>query len=545
MKRQPEEKINYLYARLSKEDARYGESMSIENQRKMLTEYAEAHGLTPYTFVFDDGYSGTDWDRPAFNQILADTEAGKVASLAFKDLSRLGRAALRVGFYTEMFFPQYDVRVIATEENVDSDMAPIINIFNEWHVKTTSEKIRAVWQSKGRRGERLAVIPIYGYRKQEGSGNQLIIDEESAAVVRRIFQMCKDGLGGAEIARRLMVEHILNPSAYKYERGIMKKLRPMKDPYLWNTTTIHKILDAPEYLGITVNFKTWSKNYKDHKCRTNPEEKRLVFEGTHEAIIDPATWEVVRKMRQTKRRSPRYGEVGTFTGLVYCADCGAKLYYSTRELKTKKGTRYEGAYSCSEYRKAVQYQGKRTCTCHYISEVALTELVLESLRQVLSFARGHEREFAKLVMEQTEAEQKRGIAAKKRQMAQKAKRVDELDTLFERLYEDSVSGKITEERFVKLSAKYEDEQAALKSELATWKEELAAQEAKLGDVDKFMALVARFTDIQELTPAIANSFIDRIIVHEPTKARGNRVQQVDIIYNGVGELPAEALKQAA
>jgi hypothetical protein len=270
----------------------------------------------------------------------------------------------------------------------------------------------------------------------------------------------------------------------------------------------------------------------------------MVFEDTHEPIIDAATWDVVRKMRQTKRRAPRYGEVGTFTGLVYCSDCGAKLYYSTRELKSKSGVRYEGAYSCSEYRKAIQYQGKRLCTCHYISEVALTELVLESMRKVLSFAKGHEREFAKLVMEHTATDQKRAIAAKKKQMAQKSRRIDELDVLFERLYEDYVSRKITDERFAKLSAKYEDEQAILKAGMADWEEELAAQEAKLDDVDKFMALVSKYTDIQTITPAIANEFIERIIVHEPEKARGNRVQQVDIIYNGVGEFPAESLQQA-
>ena len=317
----------------------------------------------------------------------------------------------------------------------------------------------------------------------------------------------------------------------------MTKLRPMKDPYLWNATTIHKILDAPEYLGITINFKTWSKSYKDTRPRMTPEEKRLVFEGTHPALIDTATWDIVRKMRQTKRRAPRYGNVGLFSGLVYCSDCNAKLYYLTRELRTKSKTRYEGAYSCSEYRKAVQFQQPRKCTCHYISEAALTEIVLDSMRKVLGFASQHEREFARLVMEKGEVEQKREITANKRILAQKRARVEELDNLFEHIYEDHVSGKLSDERFNKMSQKYDKEQQDIVTELKELEAALSGQESKLGDMDKFLAAVRRYTDIQELTPAITNEFIDRIIVHEPDKARGNnRIQKIDIIYNGVGAI---------
>jgi hypothetical protein len=378
------------------------------------------------------------------------------------------------------------------------------------------------------------VIPIYGYRKAKEGSTALEVDEESAAIVHRIFEMCTQGIGAAEIARTLMSERILNPSAYKYEKGIMTKLRPMKDPYMWNATTIHKILDAPEYLGMTINFKTWSKSYKDNKCRWNPEENRLVFENTHPAIIDEGTWAIVRKMRQTKRRSPRYGEVGLFTGLVYCSDCNAKLYYSTRELKTKSATRYEGAYSCSEYRKAVQYQENRKCTCHYISESNLSEIVIENLRQVLSAVKEYEKEFALTVMESGEAEQKRDIAVKKRLLTQKRKRVNELDTLFERVYEDNVAGKLSDERFAKMSAKYEQEQQDVRAEISELETVVASQESRLGDVDKFISIVRKYADIQELSPAIANEFIDKIIVHEPEKARGNRIQEVEIIYNGVG-----------
>ena len=418
----------------------------------------------------------------------------------------------------------------------------MVNIFNEWYLKTTSKKIRNVWQLKGKSGERLAVIPIYGYRKDDDNPKQLVIDDESAAVVRRIFKMCTDGIGAAEIAKTLMSERLLNPSAYKYEKGIMKKQRPMKDPYLWNATTIHKILDAPEYLGMTINFKTWSKSYKDNKSRLNPKDKQMVFENTHPAIIDEGTWAIVRKMRQTKRRAPRYGAVGLFTGLVYCSDCNAKLYYLTRELRTKTATRYEGAYSCSEYRKATQYQEGRKCTCHYISETALSDIVLESMRKVLNFAAEDERAFAKLIMEKGEAEQKRDIAAKKRLLTQKRRRVDVLDTLFERVYEDNVAKKLSDERFAKMSAKYEQEQRDLRADMVELETAIAGQESQLGDVDRFLSVVRKYTDIQTLSPAITNEFIDRIVVYEPEKARGNCIQRVDIIYNGVGlvELPQEA-----
>jgi DNA invertase Pin-like site-specific DNA recombinase len=546
--KQSDDKKVYLYGRLSKEDEKLGDSLSIENQQKILTAYAKENGFTNYEFVFDDDYSGADWSRPAFCKMVRDVKEGLVSTIAVKDLSRFGRDYLECGHYMERVFPEYDVRFIAVHDNVDTekgdnDMMPMINIFNEWFLKSTSKKIRAVWQDKGKRGERLAVIPIYGYRKDENNPKQLVIDTESAEVVRRIFKMCTEGMGAAAIAGALMEERRLNPSAYKYEKGIMTKMRPMKDPYLWNATTIHKILDAPEYLGKTINFKTWSKSYKDNRPRLNPEEKQLVFEGTHPAIIDEHTWAVVRKMRQTKRRSPRYGNVGLFTGLVYCSDCGAKLYYLTRELKTKSATRYEGAYSCSEYRKATQFQQERPCTCHYISESALNEIVLDNLRQLLGYASKHEREFARLVMESSETEKKRDIDVKKRSLTQKRKRMGELDTLFTRIYEDNVTGRLTDERFQMMSGKYEQEQQGLKAEIAELEKTVGEQESKLGSVDKFLGVVRRYTDLQELSPAITNAFIDRIIVHEPEKARGDRVQQVEIVYNGVGAVDVSAFSK--
>jgi hypothetical protein len=313
----------------------------------------------------------------------------------------------------------------------------------------------------------------------------------------------------------------------------------MKDPYNWNTTTVHKILDAPEYLGITINFKTYSKSYKDKRSRMNPEENRLVFEGTHPAIIQSETWEIVRRMREHKRRAPRYGNPGLFSGAAYCSDCGGKLYYHTREIWNKARTqvRYEGSYSCAAYRKDVQYQTERLCTCHYIREIQLEQLVLDELRELLSYAARDEKEFTRRVMEQSRTEQADGAAAKLKAAKEQRRRVNELDTLFERLYEDRAAGKITEERFEKLSAKYEDEQAALKERLTAAEREIADAERRTANTDRFLELVRRYTaGIEKLTPAIVHEFIDKVIVHEPESKRKNREQKIEVIYNNIGAL---------
>ena len=493
MNRQANEKITYLYGRLSKDDERLGESMSIENQRLILTKYAEENGHAPYEFVYDDGISGADWDRPGFNRILGDVEAGRVKLLVMKDRSRLGRDRLKLGFLTEILFPRHDVRYIAIHDNTDSeredDVAPLIDLFNEWYVRNTSKKIRAVLQAKGKSGERLAAIPPYGYRKAEGNPKQLAIDDESAAVVRRIFRLSVDGCGPAQIARTLNSERILNPSAYKYEHGIVAKARPCKDPYFWNTTTVHKILDAPEYLGTTVNFKTYTKSYKDSRSRPNPPEKQLVFEGTHPPVIDAETWDIVRKMREHKRRAPRYGEPGLFSGTAYCSDCGSKLNFHTRTVwnKAKTQSRLEGSYSCSEYRKDVQYLGTgRKCTCHFIRESVLEQLVLDDLRELVQYAARNEKRFVRLVMDKSKQEQVRDTAAKKKALVKQRQRIAEIDALIERLYIDNANGKVPDERYEKMSAKFEDEQAALIVAHDALEADVGQQEEASGSVDKFL-----------------------------------------------------------
>jgi len=549
LKRQPEKK-NYLYGRLSHEDELNGDSNSIKNQRKILTKYAEENGFTPYEFVYDDGFSGADFERPSFAKMIEEVEAGNVSTIIVKDMSRFGRDYLKVGFYTEILFAEKDVRLIAINDNIDTergenDFAPMMNIFNEWFVRSTSKKIRAVWQAKGKSGERLAVIPKYGYRKDPEDNKLWILDEEAAEVVRRIFRLCVEGKGPAQIARMLNGEHILNPSAYKYENGILSKPRPCKDPYYWNTTTVHKILDAPEYLGHTVNFKTYSKSYKDNKCRFNTPENWLIFENTHPAIIDGETWDIVRKMRQHKRHTPRYGIQGLFAGMVYCSDCGGKLYYSTREIwnKAKTQSRLEGAYSCSVYRKQTQYQHKRNCTAHYISETALQQLVLEEMRELLGFASRYEKQFVRLVMDKSVQEQRRDLANRKKTASKHLKRIEEIDTLIERLYIDNVAGKVTDERYEKMSSKFETEQAELKEKVAALEQEISELERQSVNVDKFLKVVRRYTEIEELTPAIVHEFIDRIIIYEPEQARGDRVQKVDIIYNNIGAVDTRLLQE--
>jgi DNA invertase Pin-like site-specific DNA recombinase len=476
--------------------------------------------------------------------MIGDVEAGLVSTIICKDMSRFGRNYLKVGFFTEILFPEKDVRLIAVYDNLDSERGesdfttPLVNVFNEWFVRSTSMKIRAVKTSQGKSGQRLAVIPPYGYHKDPNNPKKLIIDEESAAIVRQIFQLSVDGHGPSQIARMMNDSRLLNPSAYKYENEILKKPRPCKDPYFWNTTTIHKILDAPEYLGHTINFKTFSKSYKDSKSRPNDPENMMVFENTHPAIIGEDVWEIVRKMREHKRRAPRYNDPGLFSGVAYCSTCGSKLYFHTQRIRTKAQPEpfLRGSYSCSVYRKRTQYQHKdgQCCTAHYISAPSLEQLVLEELRELLSFVSQHEKQFVRLVMDKSTQEQQRDIVAKRKAIEKHQRRIDELDMLIERLYEDNVIGKVNDERYEKMSAKFEAEQAGLIKTAAALKCETEALETEAVNVDKFLAVVRKYTEIEQLSQAVIHEFIDRIIIHDPEKARGERRQKVEIIYNNIG-----------
>ena len=485
--------ITALYPRLSHEDELQGESNSISNQKRILETYAKQNGFSNLRWYTDDGYSGANFQRPGFQAMLADIEAGKVGTVIVKDMSRLGRNYLQVGMYTEMVFPQKGVRFIAINDGVDSaqgdnDFAPLRNIFNEWMVRDTSKKIKAVFRSKGMSGKPITSQPVYGYLK--GEDGRFIVDEEAAPVVKQIFSLCLAGNGPTKIARVLTEQQIPTPGTLEYRRtGSTRRYYP-DYPYKWATNTIVHILERKEYLGHTVNFKTEKVSYKVKSSVENPEEKQVIFENTHEPIIDLATWERVQELRKQRKRPNRYDEVGLFSGLLFCADCGSVLYQQRYENKTRK----QDCYICGNYKKRTH-----DCTAHFIRTDLLTAGVTANLQKVTSYAAKHEKQFMKLLIEQNEDGGKRRNAAKRKELDAAEKRIAELSAIFKRLYEDSVTGRISDERFAELSADYEAEQKQVKSRAAELQAELAkAQEATV-NAEKFMKVVRKYTSFEELT----------------------------------------------
>ena len=483
--------ITALYPRLSHEDELQGESNSISNQKRILESYAKQNGYTNLQWYTDDGYSGANFQRPGFQAMLADIEAGKVGTVIVKDMSRLVRNYLQVGMYTDMIFPQRGVRFIAINDGVDSaqgdnDFAPLRNIFNEWMVRDTSKKIKAVFRSKGMSGKPITSQPVYGYLK--GEDGRFIVDEEAAPVVKQIFSLCLAGNGPTKIARILTEQQIPTPGTLEYRRtGSTRRYYP-DYPYKWATNTIVHILERKEYLGHTVNFKTEKVSYKVKSSVENPEEKQVIFENTHEPIIDLATWERVQELRKQRKRPNRYDEVGLFSGLLFCTDCGSVLYQQRYENKTRK----QDCYICGNYKKRTH-----DCTAHFIRTDLLTAGVTANLRKVTSYAAKHEKQFMKLLIEQNEDGGKRRNAAKRKELDAAEKRIAELSAIFKRLYEDSVTGRISDERFAELSADYEAEQKQVKSRAAELQAELAkAQEATV-NAEKFMKVVRKYTSFEE------------------------------------------------
>jgi site-specific DNA recombinase len=523
--------ITALYPRLSNEDELQGESNSISNQKRILESYAKQNGFTNLQWYTDDGYSGANFQRPGFQAMLADIEAGKVGTVIVKDMSRLGRNYLQVGMYTDMIFPQRGVRFIAINDGVDSaqgdnDFAPLRNIFNEWMVRDTSKKIKAVFRSKGMSGKPITSQPVYGYLK--GEDGRFIVDEEAAPVVKQIFSLCLAGNGPTKIARILTEQQIPTPGTLEYRRtGSTRRYYP-DYPYKWATNTIVHILERKEYLGHTVNFKTEKVSYKVKSSVENPEEKQVIFENTHEPIIDLATWERVQELRKQRKRPNRYDEVGLFSGLLFCADCGSVLYQQRYENKTRK----QDCYICGNYKKRTH-----DCTAHFIRTDLLTAGVTANLRKVTSYAAKHEKQFMKLLIEQNEDGGKRRNAARKKELDAAEKRIAELSAIFKRLYEDSVTGRISDERFAELSADYEAEQRQLKERAAELQMELSkAQEATV-NAGKFMNIVRKYTSFEELTPTLLREFIEKIVVHECSYDENkNRRQEIEIYYSFVGKV---------
>ena len=530
--------ITALYPRLSHEDELSGESNSIYNQKRILETYAKQNGFTNLRWYTDDGYSGANFQRPGFQAMLADIEAGKVGTVIVKDMSRLGRNYLQVGMYTEMIFPQKNVRFIAINDGVDSaqgenDFAPLRNIFNEWLVRDTSKKIKAVKRSKGMSGKPITSKPVYGYLMDKDEN--FIIDEEAAPVVRQIYSLCLAGNGPTKIARMLTEQQIPTPGTLEYRRtGSTRRYHPGYE-CKWATNTVAHILENREYTGCLVNFKTDKVSYKLKHSVENPPEKQVIFENHHEPVIDRETWERVQELRRQRKRPNRYDEVGLFSGILFCADCGSVMYQ--QRYQTDK--RRQDCYICGSYKKRT-----RDCTAHFIRTDLLTAGVTENLRKITSYAAKHEARFMKLLVEQNEDGGRRRNAAKKKELETAQKRISELSAIFKRLYEDSVTGRISDERFSELSADYEAEQKELKERAAGLQEELSKAQEATENAEKFMKVVRKHTSFEELTPTLLREFVEKIVIHESValdgKRRGKlRRQEIEIYYSFVGkvELP--------
>ena len=526
--------ITALYCRLSRDDELQGESNSISNQKRILETYCREHNLLNWQFFVDDGWSGANFERPGFQKMLEGVESGEIKTVVTKDLSRLGRNYLQVGLYTEMVFPKKGVRYIAVNDGVDSaqgdsELSALKNLFNEWMVKDTSKKIKAVFKSKGMSGKPLTSHPPYGYIM--GEDGMFAIDEETAPVVKQIYALCLAGNGPGKIARMLTEQNIPTPGTMEYQRtGNTRRYYP-DYPCRWSATTVGHILERQEYIGNTVNFKTEQVSYKFKGTVYTP-EREMVFENTHPAIIDKATWERVQELRKQRKRPNRYDEVGLFSGLVFCADCGSVMY----QQRYDKPNRKQDCYICGSYKKRTA-----DCTAHFIRTDLLAEGVTANLKAITGFAAKNEERFAKLLQVQTEDGGKKKAAARKRELEAAEKRMTELKAIFKRLYEDSVSGRITDERFAELSADYEREQTELKERIAALQAEQDKAQENAANAEKFLAVVRKYTSFEELTPTLLREFVEKIVVHEAValdgKKRGKqRTQAIEIYYSFVGKL---------
>ena len=524
------EKITALYCRLSRDDELSGDSNSIVHQKEILSAYAEKRGLGNTRFYVDDGYSGTNFNRPDFLRMMDDVNNGLVGTIIVKDMSRFGRDYIMVGYYTEIMLPQMDIRFIAVNDNVDSenqadnDFTPFRNIINEWYAKDTSKKIRSVLKAKGNSGKHLSVIPPFGYKKDPNDKEKWIIDEDAAQIVRKIYRLYLDGNTMGGIARMLTAEGIETPKLYAENRGI-KHYKAATYPEIWSRISVEYILSNYEYTGSTVNFKTKRKSFKNKKQWIQSKEDWAVFEGTQEAIIDKETFETVQKMRGTKRAYTKFNEVNIFSGLLYCADCGGRM-----TIRRRKEDRRKDAFICSTYRK----KKKNLCTEHAIKVSALDQIVLQDIRKVCAYIKQYEQEFVEEFRKCSVKESARLQLMGKSELKKAENRLSEIEKIIVKLYEEKVCGTMPEERFELLAKNYEIEQAELKQKVVELKAVLSAKEESDSGLAKFVLLVRSYTEVKELTPEILNSFIDKIYIGRPERIDGQRVQEVKIIYKLVG-----------
>lgn len=538
--------ITVVYCRLSQDDGLDGDSNSITNQKKILLEVVKHEKLpNPILFV-DDGFSGTNFDRPAISEALRLVENRQVSNFIVKDLSRLGRSYIKVGQLTEITFPSFDVRFIALNDGVDSSkpnetnsiFLPIKSLMDEMYAADTSKKIRAVVQSKARAGERVTVNPPYGYLKTPNNPKNWILDPVASEVVKRIFQEAKSGKSLSEISKGLKNDKIFKPDRHRIEIG----LKPISSspnvetlPYFWTRETLSAILGREEYLGHTVNLRTRTKSYKDKRKVDNPKEDWLIFKNTHEAIIDQETFDIVRKMRNHKRSNQRYknraGHENLFAGIVFCGTCGRKHYFCPQE---KNGLNHDH-YKCSGYRKPID-----GCeNPHYIQKSALIEIVSGKLRQTIQEIHFDQEAFLKKLEQQSQAQFSKNNKRQRQQLQKDEHRSKEIDSIIQKLYEDNLLGKISDERFVKLSQSYEEEQKQLQTSISDLTEKLAKQQEDSLNISKFMARISKYTELPKLTVEIVNELIDKIVIQKPTGTKRNRIIQVDIYYNFIGKLNNE------
>ena len=488
----------------------------------------------------DDGYSGTNYDRPGFQAMLAEIEAGNVAVCCTKDLSRLGRNSSLTGLYINFTFPKYGVRYIAINDHfdtidpnsTDNDVAGIKNWFNEFFAKDTSRKIRAVQKAKGERGVPLTTNVPFGYLKDPNDKTRWIVDEAAAQVVKHIFRLCMEGSGPMQIAKVLQEEKVLNPTAYKRRAGIKTPSPETSDPYHWNTNTVVHILERREYTGCTVNFKTYTNSIWDKKQRDTPLEKQAVFYGTHPAIIEQEVFDKVQEIRRQRHRRTKTGKSSLFSGMAYCADCGAKMRYCTTNYFEKR----QDHFVCANYR-----SNTGSCSAHYIRAVVLEDLVWMHMKAVISYVTRHESYFRAVMEHRLRLSSEEAIRANKKRLAQSDKRLVELDRLFIRIYEDNVAGKLSDERFSMMSQSYEDEQAQLKAEIQTLQQDIEVQERQIENLEQFIQRVHKYADLQELTPYALRELVKAIYIEAPDKSSGKRRQNIRISYDLVGFIPVDEL----
>lgn len=541
MNKQPD-KITALYCRLSRDDEQDGISGSIKNQQAILEKYAKDNGFKNTRVFVDDGWSGTNFARPAFTEIMELANQGKIGTLIVKDHSRLGRNRLIVGQLLEEGFDELGIRYIAIMDNIDtanglSDLVPMQDLFNEWHAKNTSQKVRNVFKNKGMSGVPLTTNPPFGYEKNPNAKNEWIIDEDAAKTVKRIFDLCVKGYGPSQIAKKLKADKVLTPTEYWISIGRKCSKAPTV-PFGWCSATVADILAKQEYCGDTVNFRSTTKSFKNKKKIERLQSEWQIFKNTHPAIIEREVFDLVQELRKHRRRPTRSGIVSPFSGLLYCADCGEKLYYSV----TNNYKREQAYFFCSSYRK-----NSDVCSAHYIREKVVERLVLESMQRILLNIQAFEKEFARKQMDCYQDDKKRELVAKRKELSKLKQRTDEIDNLIQRLYEDNVSGKISDERYATLSISYEEEQKQIKAEIPKLESFLSSETDKSENLQKFINKVKQITELKELTPELIHEFIDKIVVYAPRYLNSKRVQVINIYYNGVGilrELTPEEMENA-